>query len=202
MVSGGGTNLQALIDAQERGELSSGKIALVIASREGAYALERAKKAGIPTAVIPRKDYATQEAFDKAILNAWKEARIHLVVLAGYLSILSAMVTSGAYRDRIINVHPSLIPSFCGEGFYGLRVHKAALEKGVKVTGATVHVVNEVPDGGKILLQKAVEVREGDTPEALQKRVMEEAEWVLLPQAAELMCRELPPLYEQTCMSR
>lgn len=202
MVSGGGTNLQALIDAQERGELSSGKIALVIASREGAYALERAKKAGIPTAVIPRKDYATQEAFDKAILNAWKEARIHLVVLAGYLSILSAMVTSGAYRDRIINVHPSLIPSFCGEGFYGLRVHEAALEKGVKVTGATVHMVNEVPDGGKILLQKAVEVREGDTPEALQKRVMEEAEWVLLPQAAELMCRELPPLYEQTCMSR
>ena len=202
MVSGGGTNLQALIDAQERGELSSGKIALVIASREGAYALERAKRAGIPTAVIPRKDYATQEAFDQAILNAWKEARIHLVVLAGYLSILSAAVTGGDYRDRIINVHPSLIPSFCGEGFYGLRVHEAALEKGVKVTGATVHIVNEVPDGGKILLQKAVEVREGDTPEALQKRVMEEAEWVLLPQAAELMCRELPPLYEQTCMSR
>ncbi len=124
------------------------------------------------------------------------------MVLAGYLSILSAAVTGGDYRDRIINVHPSLIPSFCGEGFYGLRVHEAALEKGVKVTGATVHMVNEVPDGGKILLQKAVEVREGDTPEALQKRVMEEAEWVLLPQAAELMCRELPPLYEQTCMSR
>ena len=202
MVSGGGTNLQALIDAEKRGELKSGKLALVIASKEGAYALERAKRAGIPTAVIPRKDYATQEDFDQAILNAWKEARIHLVVLAGYLSILSARVTSGAYRDRIINVHPSLIPSFCGEGFYGLRVHKAALEKGVKVTGATVHMVNEVPDGGKILLQKAVEVREGDTPEALQKRVMEEAEWVLLPQAAELLCRELPPLYEQTCMSR
>ena len=165
MVSGGGTNLQALIDAQERGELSSGKIALVIASKAGAYALERAKRAGIPTAVILRKDYATQEAFDQAILNAWKEARIHLVVLAGYLSILSAAVTGGAYRDRIINVHPSLIPSFCGEGFYGLRVHEAALEKGVKVTGATVHMVNEVPDGGKILLQKAVEVREGDTPE-------------------------------------
>ncbi len=201
MVSGGGTNLQALIDAQERGELSSGKIALVIASREGAYALERAKRAGIPTAVIPRKDYATQEAFDQAILNAWKEARIHLVVLAGYLSILSPGVTR-SYENRIINVHPSLIPSFCGEGFYGLRVHEAALEKGVKVTGATVHMVNEVPDGGKILLQKAVEVREGDTPEALQKRVMEEAEWVLLPQAAERMCRELPPLYEQTCMSR
>ena len=158
MVSGGGTNLQALIDAQERGELSSGKIALVIASKAGAYALERAKRAGIPTAVILRKDYATQEAFDQAILNAWKEARIHLVVLAGYLSILSAAVTGGAYRDRIINVHPSLIPSFCGEGFYGLRVHEAALEKGVKVTGATVHMVNEVPDGGKILLQKAVEI--------------------------------------------
>ncbi len=201
MVSGGGTNLQALIDAQERGELSSGKITLVIASREGAYALERAKRAGIPTAVIPRKDYATQEAFDQAILNAWKEARIHLVVLAGYLSILSPGVPR-SYENRIINVHPSLIPSFCGEGFYGLRVHEAALEKGVKVTGATVHMVNEVPDGGKILLQKAVEVREGDTPEALQKRVMEEAEWVLLPQAAERMCRELPPLYEQTCMSR
>ena len=195
MVSGGGTNLQALIDAEKRGELKSGKLALVIASKEGAYALERAKKAGIPTAVIPRRAYATQEAFDKAILDAWGKARIDLVVLAGYLSILTANVT-GAYEGRIINVHPSLIPSFCGAGFYGLRVHEAALEKGVKVTGATVHIVNEVPDGGKILLQKAVEVREGDTPETLQKRVMEEAEWVLLPQAAERMCRELPPLYE------
>lgn len=195
MVSGGGTNLQALIDAQERGELCSGRIALVISGKEGAYALERAKKAGIPTLVIPRKAYAAQEEFDRAILDAWREARIDLVVLAGYLSILSAHVTE-SYRDRIINVHPSLIPSFCGAGFYGLGVHQAALEKGVKVTGATVHIVNEVPDGGRILLQKAVEVWDGDTPETLQKRVMEQAEWVLLPQAAEMMCRELPPLYE------
>ena len=196
MVSGGGTNLQALIDAQESGILKSGKIALVISGKEGAYALTRAEKAGIPTRIIPRRAYAAQEEFDRAILDAWREARIDLVVLAGYLSILSANVTGGAYRDRIINVHPSLIPSFCGEGFYGLRVHEAALEKGVKVTGATVHIVNEVPDGGKILLQKAVEVREGDTPQTLQKRVMEQAEWALLPQAAEMMCRELPPLYE------
>ena len=195
MVSGGGTNLQALIDAEKRGELKSGRLALVIASKEGAYALERAKKAGIPTAVIPRRAYATQEAFDKAILDAWRGARIDLVVLAGYLSILTANVT-GSYEGRIINVHPSLIPSFCGAGFYGLRVHEAALEKGVKVTGATVHIVNEVPDGGRILLQKAVEVREGDTPETLQKRVMEEAEWLLLPQAAEMMCQKLPAFYD------
>lgn len=195
MVSGGGTNLQALIDAQGRGELKSGRLTLVISSKEGAYALERAGKAGIPAAVISRRAYATQEDFDRALLAAWEEARIDLVVLAGYLSILSAAVTR-AYQDRIINVHPSLIPSFCGAGFYGLKVHEAALEKGVKVTGATVHIVNEVPDGGRILLQKAVEVREGDTPELLQKRVMEEAEWLLLPQAAELICRELPPRYQ------
>lgn len=195
MVSGGGTNLQALIDAQERGELRSGRIALVISGKEGAYALTRAEKAGIPTRIIPRKAYAAQEEFDRAILDAWREARIDLVVLAGYLSILSAHVTR-AYRDRIINVHPSLIPSFCGAGFYGLKVHEAALDYGVKVTGATVHIVNEVPDGGRILLQKAVEVREGDTPETLQKRVMEQAEWVLLPQAAEMMCREMPSFYE------
>ena len=195
MVSGGGTNLQALIDAQSRGELKSGRLALVISSKEGAYALERAEQAGIPTKVIPRKAYDSQGAFDRAILDAWREARIDLVVLAGYLSILSADVTR-AYQDRIINVHPSLIPSFCGAGFYGLRVHEAALEKGVKVTGATVHIVNEVPDGGRILLQKAVEIREDDTPETLQKRVMEEAEWKLLPQAAELMCQTLEPLYQ------
>ena len=195
MVSGVGTNLQALIDAQGRGELKSGRLTLVISSKEGAYALERAGKAGIPAAVISRRAYATQEDFDRALLAAWEEARIDLVVLAGYLSILSAAVTR-AYQDRIINVHPSLIPSFCGAGFYGLKVHEAALEKGVKVTGATVHIVNEVPDGGRILLQKAVEVREGDTPELLQKRVMEEAEWLLLPQAAELICRELPPRYQ------
>ena len=190
MVSGGGTNLQALIDAEKRGELKSGKLALVIASKEGAYALERAKKAGIPTAVIPRRAYATQEAFDKAILDAWGEARIDLVVLAGYLSILTANVT-GAYEGRIINVHPSLIPSFCGKGFYGLRVHQAALDYGVKVTGATVHYVNEIPDGGQIILQKAVDVLPGDTPEVLQRRVMEQAEWALLPQAAELVAAQI-----------
>lgn len=195
MVSGGGTNLQALIDAQSRGKLSGGKLALVISGKEGAYALTRAEKAGIPTRVISRKCYGTQEEFDDAVLGAWREARIDLVVLAGYLSILSPRVTGGAYRDRIINVHPSLIPSFCGAGFYGLRVHQAALDYGVKVTGATVHLVNEIPDGGKILLQKAVEIREGDTPETLQKRVMEEAEWILLPRAAEMMCQSLEPLY-------
>ena len=194
MVSGGGTNLQALIDAQARGELPSGRLALVVSSKEGAYALARAEQAGIPTVVIPRKAYNSQEAFDRAILDAWKEARIHLVVLAGYLSILSPGVTR-SYENRIINVHPSLIPSFCGAGFYGLRVHQAALDYGVKVTGATVHIVNEIPDGGRILLQKAVEIREGDTPETLQKRVMEEAEWKLLPQAAELCCQTLEPLY-------
>ena len=195
MVSGGGTNLQALIDAQGRGELKSGRLALVISSKEGAYALERAGKAGIPAAVIPRRAYGTLEDFDRALLAAWEEARIDLVVLAGYLSILSADVTR-AYQDRIINVHPSLIPSFCGAGYYGLRVHQAALQYGVRVTGATVHIVNEIPDGGRILLQKAVEVREDDTPETLQKRVMEEAEWKLLPQAAELMCQTLEPLYQ------
>ncbi len=194
MVSGGGTNLQALIDAQARGELPSGRLALVVSSKEGAYALARAEQAGIPTVVIPRKAYDSQEAFDRAILDAWKEARIDLVVLAGYLSILSPGVTR-SYENRIINVHPSLIPSFCGAGFYGLRVHQAALDYGVKVTGATVHIVNEIPDGGRILLQKAVEIREGDTPETLQKRVMEEAEWKLLPQAAEFCCQTLEPLY-------
>ncbi len=194
MVSGGGTNLQALIDAQARGELPSGRLALVVSSKEGAYALARAEQAGIPTVVIPRKAYNSQEAFDRAILDAWKEARIDLVVLAGYLSILSPGVTR-SYENRIINVHPSLIPSFCGAGFYGLRVHQAALDYGVKVTGATVHIVNEIPDGGRILLQKAVEIREGGTPETLQKRVMEEAEWKLLPQAAELCCQTLEPLY-------
>jgi len=195
MVSGGGTNLQALIDAQARGELRSGKITLVVSSKAGAYALARAEQAGIPTAVIPRRDYDSQDAFDSAILNAWTKARIDLVVLAGYLSILSPRVVD-AYRDRIVNVHPSLIPSFCGAGFYGLKVHEAALARGVKVTGATVHLVNEIPDGGRILLQKAVEIEDGDTPETLQKRVMEQAEWVLLPRAAELLCQELAPLYE------
>ena len=195
LVSGGGTNLQALLDAQAAGSLASGRIALVLSSKEGAYALERAKKAGVETAVLPRKAYPSPEEYDGAILRTLREHRIDFVVLAGFLSILGSGVI-GAYRDRIINVHPSLIPSFCGAGFYGLRVHEAALAYGVKVTGATVHIVNEVPDGGRILLQKAVEIREGDTPETLQKRVMEEAEWLLLPRAAELCCAALEPLYK------
>lgn len=190
LVSGGGTNLQALIDAQRNGELKSGRLALVISSKPGAYALERAEKAGIPAGVISRKDFAAQEEFDAALLKTLEENHIDLVVLAGYLSILSPRVVE-AYRDRIINVHPSLIPSFCGAGFYGLKVHQAALDYGVKVTGATVHIVNEVPDGGRILLQKAVEIEENDTPETLQKRVMQQAEWKLLPQAAEMLCREM-----------
>ena len=194
LVSGGGTNLQALLDAQAAGSLSSGRIALVLSSKEGAYALERAGRAGVETAVVPRKAYPDAGEFDRAILRELREHRIDFVVLAGFLSILGPGVI-GKYRDRIINVHPSLIPSFCGAGFYGLRVHQAALDYGVKVTGATVHLVNEVPDGGKILLQKAVEVREGDTPEILQKRVMEEAEWVLLPRAAQMCCAALEPLY-------
>ena len=194
LVSGGGTNLQALLDAQAAGSLSSGRIALVLSSKEGAYALERAGRAGVETAVVPRKAYPDTGEFDRAILRELREHRIDFVVLAGFLSILGPGVI-GEYRDRIINVHPSLIPSFCGAGFYGLRVHQAALDYGVKVTGATVHLVNEVPDGGKILLQKAVEVREGDTPEILQKRVMEEAEWVLLPRAAQMCCAALEPLY-------
>lgn len=190
LVSGGGTNLQALIDAQKSGELKSGRLALVISGKPGAYALERAEKAGIPAGVISRKAFAAQEEFDAALLKALEENHIDLVVLAGYLSILSPRVVE-AYRDRIINVHPSLIPSFCGAGFYGLKVHQAALDYGVKVTGATVHIVNEVPDGGRILLQKAVEIEENDTPETLQKRVMQQAEWKLLPQAAEMLCREM-----------
>lgn len=190
LVSGGGTNLQALIDAQKSGELKSGRLALVISSKPGAYALERAEKAGIPAKVVSRKAFAAQEEFDAALLRALEENRIDLVVLAGYLSILSPRVVE-AYRDRIINVHPSLIPSFCGAGFYGLKVHQAALDYGVKVTGATVHIVNEVPDGGRILLQKAVEIQENDTPETLQKRVMQQAEWKLLPRAAEMLCREM-----------
>ena len=194
LVSGGGTNLQALLNAQAAGSLSSGRIALVLSSKEGAYALERAGRAGVETAVVPRKAYPDAGEFDRAILRELRGHRIDFVVLAGFLSILGPGVI-GEYRDRIINVHPSLIPSFCGAGFYGLRVHQAALDYGVKVTGATVHLVNEVPDGGKILLQKAVEVREGDTPEILQKRVMEEAEWVLLPRAAQMCCAALEPLY-------
>ncbi|MBR2794341.1 MAG: phosphoribosylglycinamide formyltransferase [Solobacterium sp.] len=186
-VSGGGTNLQALIDAEKAGKFPDGKIALVISSNPEAYALKRAELAGIETMVISGKDYESREKADEALVEACQSRTIGLVVLAGYLSILTGTFVE-AYPDRIINVHPALIPSFCGKGFYGLRVHEAALEKGVKVTGATVHLVNEIPDGGRILLQKAVDVHDGDTPEVLQKRVMEEAEWKLLPEAVRMMC--------------
>lgn len=189
-VSGGGTNLQALIDSEKKGVLKSGKIKLVVSSQPGAYALERAANAGIPAVVVNRKAAGTSEAFEAQLERNLKEYDIDLIILAGFLSILSGDFTA-KYRDRILNVHPSLIPSFCGKGMYGLKVHEAALEKGVKVTGATVHFVNRVPDGGKILLQKAVEVQPGDTPEILQRRVMEQAEWVLLPKAAELVSRRI-----------
>lgn len=190
LVSGGGTNLQAILDSEARGENPHGKVTLVVASRPGVYALERAAKAGVESAVVRRKDYATAEEFDDALLETLRSHHIDLVVLAGFLSILGHKVIA-AYPDRILNVHPSLIPSFCGEGFYGLRVHEAALEKGVKVTGATVHFVNEVCDGGAIIAQKAVEVHQGDTPETLQKRVMVEAEWKLLPAAVASVCAKL-----------
>ncbi len=189
-VSGGGTNLQALLDAQQSGILQSGEIVLVLASNPEAYALERAKKAGVATAVVSRKASGSQEAFEQGILTALTENGIELIVLAGFMSILSENFTS-RFPRRIINVHPSLIPSFCGKGFYGLRVHEAALEKGVKVTGATVHFVNEIPDGGEIIMQKAVYIEEGDTPEVLQKRVMEQAEWQLLPAAVEKVSKEM-----------
>ena len=185
LVSGGGTNLQALIDAN----LQAGEIALVVSSRPGVYALERAYKAGIPSVVIAKKG-STQEAFEEKLRAALEEYRIDLIVLAGFLTILSEDFTR-RYPHRILNIHPSLIPAFCGEGFYGLRVHEAALERGVKLTGATVHFVNEIPDGGEIILQKAVEVKDGDTPEILQRRVMEQAEWKLLPQAVELVSEEI-----------
>ena len=189
-VSGGGTNLQALIDASKRGEIPSGEIALVLASNDKAYALTRAAENNIPSAVVKRKDFADQIAYEEKVKEVLAENGIDMIVLAGFMTILSENFTS-AYPKRIVNVHPSLIPSFCGEGFYGLRVHEAALEYGVKVTGATVHYVNEIPDGGEIILQKAVEIQEGDTAEVLQKRVMEQAEWILLPQAVELVARKL-----------
>ncbi len=189
-VSGGGTNLQALIDAQKSGALHSGQIALVLSSNPGAYALERAKAANIPAVVCSRKALGSQEPFEAAIRQALSEHHIQVIVLPGFMTILSEDFTR-RWPGRILNVHPSLIPSFCGKGMYGLKVHEAALAKGVKVTGATVHFVNEIPDGGEIVLQKAVDVLPGDTPETLQKRVMEQAEWVLLPQAAELLCAKL-----------
>ena len=188
-VSGGGTNLQALIDAQET-VLKSGKIALVVANNADAYALERAKKAGIATEVVLKKVCGSQLAFEEKLMEVLENHNIDLIVLAGFMTILTEHFTS-RYPKRILNVHPSLIPSFCGEGFYGLRVHQAALDYGVKVTGATVHFVNEIPDGGEIIAQKAVDILPGDTPEILQKRVMEQAEWILLPQAAEQVCKEL-----------
>ncbi len=184
LVSGGGTNLQALLDAEKKGVLKSGKISLVISSNPAAFALERAKKAGVKTAVSFKKELGSQEAFEEKILSLIEENQIDLIVLAGFMSILSEKFTS-LFPKRIINVHPALIPSFCGKGFYGLHVHEAALSYGVKVTGATVHFVNEIPDGGEIILQKAVAIRENDTPETLQKRVMRLAEWKILPEAVE-----------------
>ena len=189
LVSGGGTNLQALIDAQNSGVITSGEIALVVSSKEGAYALTRAKNAGIQTAVVPRKSLSQAE-FEEKIRCLLEENGIEIIVLAGFMSILGEDFTK-RYPERIINVHPSLIPSFCGKGFYGLKVHEAALSYGVKVTGATVHFVNEIPDGGKIIMQKAVEIQEGDTAEILQKRVMEQAEWQILPKAVEKVCKNL-----------
>ena len=190
LVSGGGTNLQALIDAEKNGGMPSGTISLVISGNPNAFALTRAERAGIPTSVVWKKELGTQEAFEEQIVSLIEENQIDLIVLAGFMSILSEKFTS-RYPKRIINVHPSLIPSFCGKGFYGLRVHEAALSYGVKVTGATVHFVNEVPDGGEIILQKAVAVRDHDTPETLQKRVMRLAEWKILPAAVEKVSKEI-----------
>lgn len=190
LVSGGGTNLQALIDACNRGEIENGKLTLCVSSNENAYALTRAKNHGMKTAVVRRKDYADIESYSDAMTKVLKDEGIELIILAGFLTILPQSLIE-QFPDRIINVHPSLIPSFCGEGFYGLRVHEAALEYGVKVTGATVHLVSEVVDGGRILLQKAVEIEPDDTAETLQKRVMEQAEWKLLPRAAAMLCDEI-----------
>lgn len=189
LVSGGGTNLQALIDAQNSGEIKNGEISCVISSNPNAYALTRAQNNDISTEVIRRKDFAEFDEYDNALTNLLKSKNADVVVLAGFMTILGSKVIS-AYRNKIINIHPSLIPSFCGEGYYGLKVHEAALEKGVKVTGATAHFVNEVCDGGPIIIQKAVEIQNGDTPEILQKRVMEQAEWKILPKAVSLFCED------------
>ncbi len=189
LVSGGGTNLQALIDAQHRGEIKGGEITCVISSNPDAFALERAKNAGIPGRVLPWKEYLNNKAYTEALLNVLQEEQADLIVLAGFMIILDKALIQ-AYENRIINVHPSLIPSFCGDGFYGLHVHEHALAKGVKLTGATVHFVNEICDGGPIILQKAVPVENGDTPEILQRRVMEQAEWHILPQAVSLFCED------------
>lgn len=190
LVSGGGTNLGAIIKYRDEGMLKSGKLCVVISSKQGAFALERAKGGGIDSRVVDRKECGSQSEFEEKILAVLDEYDIDVIVLAGFMCILSEDFTR-RYPERIINVHPSLIPSFCGKGFYGLRVHQAALDYGVKVTGATVHFVNEIPDGGRIIMQRAVEIKEGDTPEVLQKRVMEEAEWQILPRAVEKVCGEL-----------
>ena len=190
LVSGGGTNLQALIDAQASGSLHSGELALVVSNASGAYALERAKKAGIPGVTLLKKQLGGQAAFEEALQKILEEYGIDVIVLAGFMTILSGDFTA-KWPRRILNIHPALIPSFCGEGFYGLRVHQAALDYGVKVTGATVHFVNHIPDGGEIIAQKAVEILPGDTPETLQRRVMEQAEWILLHQATEHVCKDL-----------
>ena len=190
LVSGGGTNLQALIDAAAAGNMPHAELALVVSNKAGAYALTRAEKAGIPAVTLLKKELGSAEAFEHALVATLEEHGIELIVLAGFLAILSADFTR-KYDKRILNVHPSLIPSFCGKGYYGLRVHEAALEYGVKVTGATVHFVNEIPDGGEIILQKAVAIEEGDTPEVLQRRVMEQAEWLLLPAAVEKVSAKL-----------
>ena len=189
LVSGGGTNLQALIDAQGT-VLNSGEITLVVSNARGAYALERAKKAGIATETVIKKDCGGQEGFETRLMEILDANGIEVIILAGFMTILTERFTAH-YPKRILNVHPALIPSFCGEGFYGLKVHEEALKYGVKVTGATVHFVNEIPDGGRIIAQKAVYIEEGDTPEVLQRRVMEQAEWILLPQAAEKVCADL-----------
>ena len=190
LVSGSGTNLQALLDAQKSGVLCSGEIALVVSNNAGAFALERAKNAGVPTAVLLKKELGGQAGFEKALGETLIEHGIQVIILAGFMSILSGDFTK-QYPRRILNVHPSLIPAFCGAGFYGLRVHEAALRYGVKVTGATVHFVNEIPDGGEIIAQKSVDILPGDTPERLQRRVMEQAEWILLPRAAEQVCAQI-----------
>ena len=187
-MSGGGTNLQALIDAEKSGIIKNGKIELVLSSKDGVYALERAKNADIKTVVVARKDYSDIESYSQKLIDVLKENNIDLIVLAGFMTIISESV-SRAFENKIVNVHPALIPSFCGKGFYGLHVHEAALEKGVKLSGATVHFVTEVCDGGPIILQKAVEVKDDDTPETLQRRIMEEAEWKILPEAVSLICQ-------------
>lgn len=189
LVSGGGTNLQALIDAQNRGEIPSGQIVCVVSSNINAYALERAKNNNIPTCVISRKSYPNVDLYDKALIETLNSFQIDLVVLAGFMTILSDKFI-GAFRNRIINIHPSLIPSFCGEGYYGLKVHEEALKRGVKITGATAHFVNEVCDGGPIILQECVKIMSNDTPESLQRRVMEQVEWNILPQAVALFCAD------------